>query len=32
VFTNSNFDQRDIYDPVKTYFDMRLSEGMMANF
>jgi hypothetical protein len=32
VFTNSNFDQRDIYDPVKTYFDMRLSEGMMSNF
>lgn len=32
VFTNSNFDQRDIVDPVKTYYDMRLSEGLMSNF
>jgi hypothetical protein len=32
LFTNSNFDQRDMLDPVKTYFDMRLSEGMMSNF
>ena len=31
-FTNSNFDQKDLYDPVKSYFDTRLNEGFMPGY
>jgi transcription elongation factor Elf1 len=31
-FTNSNFDQKDLYDPVKNYFDTRLKEGFMPGY